>query len=270
MSFSSNSIDFTSNIPYYIQLIELLKHKIESAIWNPGDQIPSEFELCETYKVSRTVVRQSLKELELEGLIFRRKGKGTFIAEAKINESLVQKLTGFHQDMIERGITPITEVLRFETVPATSKVANFLQLDPSELVFTLERLRFVEGEPVLIVTTYIPHKLCPELENFDFADRSLYDVLEVEFGLLLSHGRRTIEAVSADKREAALLHIDEGDPLILLDSVTYLNDGTPVEYYHAIHRGDRSRFEVNLVRLKENDSLEQFVHSSNVKLPNSN
>ena len=270
MAFSSNKIDFNSNIPYYIQLIELLKHKIESDVWKSGDQIPSEFELCDTYKVSRTVVRQSLKELELEGLIFRRKGKGTFIAEPKINESLVQKLTGFHQDMIDRGITQVTRVLRFEIMPVTSKIANFLELDMSELVFVLERLRFVEDESMLIVTTYIPEKLCPELINYDFSDRSLYEVLEGEFGLMLSHGRRTIEAVLADKSEADLLQIDEGDPLILLDSVTYLSDGTPVEYYHAIHRGDRSRFEVNLVRLKNNDSLEQFVHSSNVILPNSN
>src|SRR3990172_1139894 len=102
------SIVFESNIPYYLQLIDLLKEKIAQGTWKPGDQIPSEPELCSIYGVSRTVVRQALMELELEGLIIRRKGKGTFIAEPKINESLVQKLTGFYQDMVDRGHKPIT------------------------------------------------------------------------------------------------------------------------------------------------------------------
>ena len=87
-------IDFDSPIPYYIQLIEMLKEKINQDELKPGDQIPSEPELCEMYGISRTVVRQALKEMEYEGLIYRRKGKGTFVAEPKISESLVQKLTG--------------------------------------------------------------------------------------------------------------------------------------------------------------------------------
>jgi GntR family transcriptional regulator len=77
------SIDFDSNIPYYIQLIEVLKSMIASGQWKPGDQIPSEPDLCDTYGVSRTVVRQALREIELDGLIVRRKGKGTFVAGSR-------------------------------------------------------------------------------------------------------------------------------------------------------------------------------------------
>ena len=99
---SKTTINFDSHIPYYIQLIEALKEKISLGEWKVGDQLPSEPELCEIYGVSRTVVRQALREIELEGLITRRKGKGTFIAEPKISESLAQKLTGFYQDMIEQ------------------------------------------------------------------------------------------------------------------------------------------------------------------------
>ena len=86
-----------------------------------GDLLPSKPKLCVIYGVSRTVVRQALREIELEGLITRRKGKGTFIAEPKISESLAQKLTGFYQDTVERGLEPVTKMLRHEIVPANKK-----------------------------------------------------------------------------------------------------------------------------------------------------
>lgn len=243
-----DAIDFDNNIPYYLQLIDLLKGKIGRGEWKSGDQISSEPELCSAYGVSRTVVRQALGEIELEGLIVRRKGKGTFVAEPKINESLVQKLTGFYQDMVDRGLSQVTKVLMHEVQPANPKVAEYLGLPPGTPVFCIERLRFVENEPILLVTTYIPYALCPRLADYNLNNQSLYAVLEKEFGLAISHGRRTIEAVPATEREAHLLMVEECDPLMLLDSVTYLEDGTPLEYYHAVHRGDRSRFEVELIR----------------------
>lgn len=261
------AIDFSSHIPFYIQLMELLKEKISQDDWQPGDQIPSEPELCDRYSVSRTVVRQALREIELEGLIIRRKGKGTFIAEPKINESLVQKLTGFYQDMVDRGHQLITHVLRHEVEPASVKVALRLGLQPGDPVFNIERLRFVDGEPIVLVITYIPYKLCPDLSDYDLSNQSLYAVLESEFGLILSHGRRTIEAVAANEREAELLNVDECDPLVLLDSVTYLEDGTPIEYFHAVHRGDRSRFEVELVRFREQGKVRETLGKKEVDIP---
>ena len=254
MNAGSGSINFNSNIPYYLQLIELLKGKIKAGEWMPGDQLPSEPDLCEEYGISRTVVRQALQAIELEGLIIRRKGKGTFVAEPKYNEGLFQKLTGTYQDMVvERGLKVVTQVLCTEVEPASTNIAELLQLKPGTSVFCIERLRSVDEVPIMLVSTYLPFDLCPELGDFDLSARSLYEVLEKEFGLVISHGRRTIEAVAANEREAQLLQIEEGDPLILLNSVTYLEDGTPMEYYHAVHRGDRSRFEVNLVRYREMD-----------------
>jgi GntR family transcriptional regulator len=89
------------------------------------------------------------------------------------------------------------------------------------------------------------------------------------YGLDLARGRRAIEAVSANKQEAELLQISYCDPLILLDSVTFLHDGTPIEYYHAVHRGDRSRFEVELVRVSGQKSLEEVMSSQEIDLPSS-
>lgn len=124
-------INFESRIPYYVWLMEILKERVLQKDWLPGDQISGEQELCELYQVSRTVVRQALRELELKGVISRRKGKGTFISLPKISEGLVQKPTGFYQDMVERGIKPVTKVFHQNVSPSSEKVTHFLNNQPS-------------------------------------------------------------------------------------------------------------------------------------------
>jgi GntR family transcriptional regulator len=247
-------INFESRIPYYLQLMEILKEKVQKKEWTAGDQIPGEQDLCALYQVSRTVVRQALRELELEGVISRRKGKGTFISPPKISEGLVQKLTGFYQDMVERGLKPVTKVLHQNVNPSTEKVARFLNIEPGSKVIDIERLRYIDEEPIQLVTTYIPYDVCPTLANVDLTNRSLYEYLEKEGNIFIAKGRRYIEAVLANDNEADLLCIERGAPLLMLDSISYAEHGQPVEYYHALHRGDRSRFEVELLRLRESET----------------
>ena len=243
-----DAINFESHIPYYIQLMDILREKVQQAEWRPGDQIPGEQDLCERYQVSRTVVRQALRELEYEGVITRQKGKGTFISLPKISEGLVQKLTGFYQDMVERGLKPGSQVLHQEVTPSNEKVARFLNIEPGEKVIDIQRLRFINDEPIQLVTTYIPYAMCPSLATADLSNQSLYAFLDKECGIYITKGHRFIEAVLANDHEAELLSIERGAPLLMLDSVSYSEDGQPIEYYHALHRGDRSRFEVELVR----------------------
>ncbi len=250
----NEKINFESHIPYYLQLMDILREKVQTGAWSPGDQIPGEQDLCELYGISRTVVRQALRELEIEGVISRRKGKGTFISPPKISEGLVQKLTGFYQDMVERGLRPTTKVLHQNSSPANEKVARFLNIKSGENVIDILRLRFINDEPIQLVTTYIPFALCPALASVDLTNRSLYEYLEKEAGIFIAKGRRYIEAVLANDTEAALLGIEPKSPLLMLDSISFSETGQPIEYYHALHRGDRSRFEVELLRLREADS----------------
>ena len=250
---SVEAIRKDSPLPLYFQLKELLRQEVESGRWQPGQQIPSEAELCETFGISRTVVRQALKELEYQGLLYREQGKGTFVAQPKISESLMQNLSGFYEDMVAKGLTPVTKVLRQEVQLADKKIASHLQIEPGDKVIAIERLRSVGSEPSHLVTTYLPYDICPDLIDEDLSTQSLYALLEEKYGFELSHGRRTIEAVAANQYESQLLGIEEGAPLVLLDSVSYLKDGRPIEYFHGVHRGDRSRFEVQVVRVQRED-----------------
>jgi len=163
-------------------------------------------------------------------------------------------LTGFYQDMVERGLHPGTQVLHQYITPASEKIAGYLEIPTGTEVVDIQRLRFIHDEPIQLVTTYIPANISPDLVNINLTNRSLYEYLETEYGIKIVRGKRHIEAVLANEEEAKLLEIDEGDPLIMLDSVSYTKTGQVVEYYHAIHRGDRARFEVELIRLDEDDN----------------
>jgi GntR family transcriptional regulator len=245
------SIDKGSSIPYYAQLRDVLEEQIRVGIWNPGDRLPGEIELCEQFGVSRTVVRQALKDMSYAGLIRREKGRGTFVSEPKISSrSLVQSLDGFYEDMAAKGYSTITRVLEQGIIPANPKVAGYLKLKPMTPVIRIVRLRFIEDDPIVLVTSYLPYELCREVVDADLTRQSLYAYLEHQCGLTIGRGRRSIDAVSANESESELLGIDVGSPLLLIDSISYLNDGTPVEYFHGLFRGDRLRFEAEIVEIR--------------------
>ena len=266
----TGSVDHDSPIPYYVQVKQALQESIEQGQWQPGEQLPGDMEFCQMFDVSRTVIRQALSEMVHEGFVIRRKGRGTFVAEPKIRESLVQELTGFYQDMSERGHEPTSKVLKQEIVPATAKIASHLEIEPGTPVIEIERLRFVQDEPLVLVTTYMPEALCPELIHEDLTHQSLYAYLEERYGLTMARGRRIIQAVPANEHEALHLQVNRGAPLIQLDSVSYLEDGTPAEFYYALHRGDRSQFEVELVRIREQGKIREVLGGEATELPPSN
>ena len=261
------AIDRKSYIPLYVQVKDALKDQIDSGAALPGAQLPGEPELCRIFDVSRTVIRQALRDMELEGLIVRQKGRGTFVAEPKLREGLFQELTGFYEDMAGKGRPPVSQVLTQEIIPATRKVGGFLKLKQGAPVVHIDRLRFVDGEPLVLVSTYLPAARCPGLVDVDFARRSLYEYLATAYGIVIARGHRVLEAVPAGEYEAGLLQVKKGAPLILLDSVSYLADGSPIEYYHALHRGDRSRFEVELIKLRATN-YERRATNDEFSIPN--
>ena len=238
-------------MPYYLQLKGALLEGIEQGEWGPGDLIPSEAELGESFGVSRTVVRQALKEMTFEGLVVRQKGKGTFVAPPKISSrGLVQSLEGFYGDMADRGVPVVTQVLEQVLEPADGEIAENLELEPMTPVAKLSRLRFVEEEPIVLVNSYLPYELCRDVLKADLEHGSLYAFLDETCGLTIGRGWRRIEAVAADQAAADRLNISAGSPLIRLKSVSYTPEGVALEYFDALFRGDRSRFEVEIVDIE--------------------
>ncbi|MER5393303.1 GntR family transcriptional regulator [Saccharopolyspora sp. NPDC002686] len=239
-------IDRSSPLPFYHQLKQIVVSDIKRRGMSPGDRLPGDHELCETYDVSRTVVRQALADLEAEGVIERIKGRGTFVSKPKIAEGLVRSLTGLYADVAARGSSLRSNVRRMEVVPADEQIAADLDLAPGSPVIVIERLRFVDDEPWVFTVTHLPHHIAPGLEHEDLTTQSLYTLLEQHYGVQLKRGRRSVEATKASAELAADLDIPDGDPVLLLRSTSFGVDDRPVEMFVAFHRGDRSRFDVDL------------------------
>jgi len=244
-------IDKISPVPYYYQLEQLLREKIENGKLKPGDALPSEAELCSTFRVSRTVVRQALNKLSQDGIIHKEKGRGTFVAKPKLQEKFVQRTYGFYQEMKEKGLEVESKVLEHELIEPPTGIRTLLKLTEGLKVVKTSRLRSVNKELIMFTTTYVRSDLCPGLEKEDLTNRSLYQLLWDKYGLKISYGHRTLEAVAASKYEADMLKVPKGSPLVYLESVSYLEDDTPIEYFEAWHRGDKCKFAIELVPAEE-------------------
>lgn len=265
------SLDKNSNIPYYLQLKEIIQAKIEDGELNPGDKLPGEVELCRIMGVSRTVVRQALLELVYDGLIYKLKGKGTYVAEPKMVIAVNYWLAGFGESLTRRGINTKNEVLKQEVITANQKIAdNHSGVSKGDDVFHLERVRYVNSEPLALSNTYIPFSLCPALVDMDLS-RSLYSCLKKSSGIEMDKGEIFFESVKATKKEAKILDVELGAPMLLNITKTFDLNGNQVEYQIAVFRGDRSRikgaiFHVN--NLSASDKRDQF-DSENFLITNS-
>jgi GntR family transcriptional regulator len=231
-------------VPKYHRVKGALLERLADAEWRAGELIPSEPELCEAFGVSRITIRKAIGDLVHEGKLYTVQGKGTFVARPKLEERFVQRAFGIFEDMERRGLQLMTRVLRQDVIPPPPEIASRLKIRRDEPVHVLERLRSVEGEQLLLSTTYIPQALCPGLIGDDLSTQSLYRLLRQRYGLKIARGERSLEAVAAEQREARLLDLALASPLLLLDTITYLADGRPLEYSRVWQPGDRARVDV--------------------------
>jgi GntR family transcriptional regulator len=179
-------IDPSNPLPKYVQLRDLLLDWITEAGLGVDDMIPSERELSASYGLSRMTVRQTIDLMVSEGRLYRVPGKGTFIARPKIEMSLV--LASFSEDMRARGYAPGARELIRQVIPASGHTARMLDIEPGTLVHHIERMRTADDEPMAVERSNIPAAMVPGLEDFDLAERSLYEVLENEYEILLDSG----------------------------------------------------------------------------------
>lgn len=239
-------INKKSRIPIYIQLEELIRQEIASGSLRPGDSIPSEREYAELHEISRMTVRQAINNLVTAGILYRQKGKGTFVAAPKVEQELFG-LTGFTEDMIARGMKPENRLLSFAAVPASQPLAEALSVQQDEPLYEIKRIRLADGVPMAIETAYIPQQLVPGLTE-DQTAFSVYSYIEDVLGLTILDATQEIEAAAAETDEARHLGIKEGAPILLIARTSRLGDGTPFEYVQSAFRADRYKFIHNLRR----------------------
>ncbi|GAA3652904.1 transcriptional regulator NagR [Nonomuraea antimicrobica] len=229
-------IDPDSPVPKYFQLREILLDLIDSDELSIGAAIPSERELCQRFGLSRMTVRQAVDHLVSEGRLHRVPGKGTFVARPKIELAL--QLTSFTDDMRARGMIPGSRDLDRRIVRASAHLAKELGIQPGEEVHFIERLRTADGEPLSIERAHIPVKLAPDLADYDLSEKSLYELLESRYGLVMDAGELTIDGGLADPSDADLLKLPRGGAVLLLQRRSF-SGGVCAELGVSTYRADR-------------------------------
>lgn len=250
--------DETSGVPMYEQLLSYFRHLIQTGELKPGDQLIPETEICALARVSRTTVRQAMDELVKDGLIIRRRGRGSFVADTKLTRPL-SHLYNFTEDMKALGVTPRSIVLSAGVEFVNADVRAHLSLPlTQDKVFHLTRLRCAAEEPMLIEDTYLPYYLCPGIEKTDFSSHSLYQTLRSQYGLHLYHATETIEAVIISRAQAKLLDCKAGSAGYRITRLSHLDTGYAFEYTSSVTRADRCQFQLELY--SEEDQSGHPVH----------
>ncbi|WP_134703008.1 GntR family transcriptional regulator [Ammoniphilus sp. YIM 78166] len=228
-------------IPLYYLVKEKILEMIHSNKLEIGDKLPTEHELCTKLGVSRTTIRLALQRLELEGRVQRIQGKGTFVAQPKIQHTFSTISKSFSEQIKDIGLYPKSKVIHFEVIPAPLPISGILQIDEKDPVFKLERLRFANEEPLQLLTSFVPWKVAPGLQQKDCSG-SLFQLLRTKYGVNIHRSVESVEPFLIDEAMSKLLHVPAGSPSLLLKSTTYDKDDQPIEYSIGITRGEQIKF----------------------------
>lgn len=232
-----------SSEPLYKQLANHLMDKtFIDNITNEFGRLPTERELSEKFNISRITVRQALKILEDEKIIKREQGKGTFLSEEKITQSMIGSRS-FSQVVKESGNIPGAKMLRAAIQLADEKDRETLILDGDAYVIAIERIRYINDRPSAYEISHFKQEY-DFLLTKSFDDDSIYEYIYKEKGFKFTEAKRTIEIVYADQEIAACLNLNKNDPLILIEAVTKDQYGSISHLAYEYLVADKFKFEI--------------------------
>jgi len=240
-------LDNSSFVPYYQQVVDQVRTLIKKNKLTSGQVFCSEGDLARTLSISKMPVRQAFQKLRSEGLLIIAKGKRPVIGSGRVPWNF-QQLRGFSEEMKRRGLIPSARLLSLEIQEPAIDVAQALKLTLGERVYCARRLRFVNGEPVAVVTSYLPARIFAGIDKQDLEKQSLYHIFEHTYQRRLHWAEEVIGAVNAGEEEARILEAGPGSPLLIIKETTYDDQDVAIEYSVSLLRGDRYTATVVSVR----------------------
>jgi len=230
-----------NSIPLYLQLKNTIKGAIDSGEIKKGEKIASENKLCKKYNVSRITVRNALAELEEEGYLIKKQGKGTFATKPKLFRPLEDSI-GFSESCRNAGMESMSIVLKREILPLDDKLKECLHLDENDKIIYIKRLRFADGEPLMVENNYFSYHRFEFLMHEPLTG-SLYELLEKKKGIICNQSLKNIITVtSANGELVKLLQVSVGAPLFVMDGVMGDNEGNPIHYSLQYIVGEKYSF----------------------------
>lgn len=217
------------SLPLYLQIKNIIKAKITSGKFAYGDSIPSELQLQSTYNVSRITARQAIVDLEREGYVERKRGRGTRVIYQKQIEEELTRVMSFTNEMKTRGLVPQTIYAHIEKVKAIDKVAEIFEIAENEEILCLKRIRTSDGVPIAYFETYFEKNIGLPEEDSYYMD-SVYALMD-EYGIKkpVSSTER-ISATLATAELAKHLEIKKNSAILVRSRVSYAQDKSVVEF----------------------------------------
>jgi GntR family transcriptional regulator len=233
--------DLDSSVPFYMQIYDFLYQQITTNQLLPDSRIPSEDELSTQFGVSRMTARKAIDKLVFEGRLYRKQGKGTFVTNSVMSYGLSTMLS-FSKTLRARGYNVTTKVLLQNIVPITPEIGEKLHLRETDKLIVIRRLRYIDGRPAAIHTTYLDYKSYYPLLSTDFSKESLLEMIEKVSGNRVAYSKDQVRAVSVNPQDAKLLEVPAGSPVLLVEGVAYSDDGRPSRFARSFFRGDLFQF----------------------------
>ena len=241
-------------VPRYYQIVRNLEKFIDDNNCAPGDKLPSENELQLTFDVSRITARRALEEMERNGLVIRRRGKGTYVAKRPEGPK-VAKFTGSIDQLFMVGRAAVVTEADVEQVPAPHKVKIALELAGSDTSVTrIRRVLSLGGKPHTFHQNYYRQSIGEKIETKDVSVYPLLELVEKIIGKPIIEVHQLVEATVADSDLANRLAVSFGSPLLYVERTVFAERDTPIGFAQAYYRGDSYRLSVTLVRKGEGNS----------------
>ena len=235
-----DDLDPTSDTPRYRQIADRLAVRIQDR--SPGVRLPSEHELVRHFRVSRATATQALRDLEQRGLVYRRQGRGTFVAEVDraVRSNIAATLPSFSEDLRAAGRTTRERVLAVQKAPCPQEIAAALGIPDAGEVWRIERIIVSDEEPVVHLTSWLPVAVYARIDAAEIEGSSLYECLQRSVG---TRGRPTVadeqwSAAEAPDATARHLELARHTPVMRVQRTAYLADGTPAESSLSYVRGE--------------------------------
>jgi len=239
-----DKINKNSKVALYTQLKNILKKNISDKLDN-GDYIPTEKEIIKKYGVSRSTVRKAIDGLVKEGLLTKKQGQGTYVNEQKTIQTIGEIFSWTEEMRLKNKKTKTIDTIINKIVPP-NKIKNILRLNINEKVIKIQRIREVEGLPVVIMVNYLPESFVPNLEKNGIRSESLYKDLEELYNIVFTKANETITAKNATSIESSFLNISEGDAVLNMRRISYIEGDIPCEVVDMVVRGDKYQYLIEL------------------------
>jgi len=220
---------------------EELLNRIKSNEYKKGDRIPTELDLCKSFDVSRTTVRTALNQLTIEGYLVRQQGRGTFVADGKVKQTLSHTMKRYSDQVAVQGKKAEISLISINVVPATERLLQSLDVAINDPIQRIERVRKANGEITQYEVAYIPWSVAPGVTK-EHAETSIYATLKNAFNVHISKTTENIEIALADEVSSVHLDCEEGLPCFYIETIAEDDHGKKIEFSRSYFRGDKINF----------------------------